>query len=238
MLNRFLKKSILSKLFFMNLLILVCIVVSQLFFQAIYFEKYYINQKKQLLSNSLNDFKDFIIDENSSENIMDYIQNIKKQDNISLSFRNEDLYGGIGLEAYMGDKQIIMKNNMSGQSYKVIIGDKFKEARVNKNDFIQVYGSMDSYGYIFADRLFINGIEIESYYQIVPTENITSTQIPAIEIEPAVPTMPIGELIYMEGNAEKLVLKDDVYRAFANEDLFLDYSVKNEIISKDKYSNK
>ena len=71
MLNRFIKKSVTSKLFLMNLFILICIIGSQLIFQIVYFEKYYLNKKINMLESTLGDFEDFLSSETDSDKIMD-----------------------------------------------------------------------------------------------------------------------------------------------------------------------
>ena len=44
----------------MNLFVLICIIVSQLIFQALYFEKYYYNEEKKILENEISNFNKFL----------------------------------------------------------------------------------------------------------------------------------------------------------------------------------
>ena len=158
----------------MNLLILICIIVSQLVFQVLYFEEYYINQKKNKLEKNLEEFKYFLEDEYSKEKVMDFIQDIKKKENVALSFRNSDFSGGIGLEAYMGSRHIVMNDSRANISYKIILGEQFPKVDIKKGDIVQAFGSVDQYGYLFPQRIFINGVELQSYYNIIPSEIFNS----------------------------------------------------------------
>lgn len=232
MLNKFFKKSISSKLFFMNLLILVCIVVLQLLFQAIYFEKYYLNQKKEFLEKKIERFKELLNEEYDPQNIMNFIQEIKKNDNVSIAFRNENLSGGIGMEPYMGERYIVLEDNITNKTYKVIIGSQFENIKFKKGDYIQCLGGKDDYGYVFVNRIFINNVEAKGLYEIVPSDNSASSIIPAIV------TTTMEEQYYIEGYVKDVVKKNDKYIAFSNIDLYLDNEVKSEIMKNNKYNTK
>lgn len=232
MLNRFIKKSVTSKLFLMNLFILICIIVSQLVFQVIYFEEYYLNQKKKKLEKSLEEFKYFLEDEYSKDKIMDFIQDIKKKENVALSFRNLDFSGRIGLEAYMGNRHILIKDNSNNKSYKIILGEQFPKIDIKKGDAIQAIGSIDEYGYLFPQRIFINGTELQPYYNIIPSDiwRIESSAI----VSPAL-VAPNGENIYIEGRAYSIVQEDNTYTLLGNSDLYLSTENKRNIILNNKY---
>ena len=232
MLNRFIKKSVASKLFLMNLLILICIIVSQLVFQVLYFEEYYINQKKNKLEKNLEEFKYFLEDEYSKEKVMDFIQDIKKKENVALSFRNSDFSGGIGLEAYMGSRHIVMNDSRANISYKIILGEQFPKVDIKKGDIVQAFGSVDQYGYLFPQRIFINGVELQSYYNIIPSE-IWQSESSAIT-SPAL-VIPSGENIYVEGKADSIVQEDNTYTLLGNSDLYLSTQDKGNIVLNDKY---
>lgn len=232
MLNKFFKKSISSKLFFMNLLILVCIVVLQLLFQAIYFEKYYLNQKKEFLEKKIERFKELLNEEYDPQNIMNFIQEIKKNDNVSIAFRNENLSGGIGMEPYMGERYIVLEDNITNKTYKVIIGSQFENIKLKKGDYIQCLGGKDDYGYVFVNRIFINNVEAKGLYEIVPSDNSASSIIPAIV------TTTMEEQYYIEGYVKEVIKKNDKYIAFSNIDLYLDNEVKSEIMKNNKYNTK
>lgn len=232
MLNRFIKKSVASKLFLMNLLILICIIVSQLVFQVLYFEEYYINQKKNKLEKNLEEFKYFLEDEYSKEKVMDFIQDIKKKENVALSFRNSDFSGGIGLEAYMGSRHIVMNDSRANISYKIILGEQFPKVNIKKGDIVQAFGSVDQYGYLFPQRIFINGVELQSYYNIIPSE-IWQSESSAIT-SPAL-VIPSGENIYVEGKADSIVQEDNTYTLLGNSDLYLSTQDKGNILLNDKY---
>ena len=232
MLNRFIKKSVASKLFLMNLLILICIIVSQLVFQVLYFEEYYINQKKNKLEKNLEEFKYFLEDEYSKEKVMDFIQDIKKKENVALSFRNSDFSGGIGLEAYMGSRHIVMNDSRANISYKIILGEQFPKVDIKKGDIVQAFGSVDQYGYLFPQRIFINGVELQSYYNIIPSE-IWQSESSAIT-SPAL-VIPSGENIYVEGKADSIVQEDNNYTLLGNSDLYLSTQDKGNIVLNDKY---
>ena len=232
MLNRFVKKSVASKLFLMNLLILICIIVSQLVFQVIYFEEYYLNQKKNKLEKSLEEFKYFLSYEYSKDKIMDFIQDIKKKENVALSFKNLDFSGRIGLEAYMGNRHILINDDNSNRSYKIILGEQFPKVDIKKGDVIQAIGSVDEYGYLFPQRIFINGTELQSYYNITPSDLLQSES--SAMVSPAL-VIPSGENIYIGGKAEWLVQEDNTYTLLANSDLYLSIEDKRNITLNNKY---
>ena len=110
----------------MNLLILVAIVSSQLIFQAIYFEKYYLGQKRELLEKSIEKFENILIKDKNPEKIMSFIQKVKDEDNIELSYINLNLQDGIGLEPYMGDRYLLIKSDKNNNEYKVVLGGQFE----------------------------------------------------------------------------------------------------------------
>lgn len=231
MLNKFIKKSVASKLFLMNLLILICIIVSQLVFQVVYFEEYYLDKKKSNLENTLEDFKYFLGNEYSKEKIMDFIQDIKKKDNVTLAFRNSELNGGISIEAYMGNRHIVVKDINTNKSYKVVLGEQYPKVDIKKGDIVQVYGGTDEYGYLFPQRIFINGIELQSYYNIIPSELWNSQ---ANIVSPAI-TVPAGEHVYVEGQVDNVVKEDNTYLALSNFDLYLSIQEKTNIVLNNKY---
>ena len=231
MLNKFIKKSVASKLFLMNLLILICIIVSQLVFQVVYFEEYYLDKKKSNLENTLEDFKYFLGNEYSKEKIMDFIQDIKQKDNVTLAFRNSELNGGISIEAYMGNRHIVVKDINTNKSYKVVLGEQYPKVDIKKGDIVQVYGGTDEYGYLFPQRIFINGIELQSYYNIIPSELWNSQ---ANIVSPAI-TVPAGEHVYVEGQVDNVVKEDNTYLALSNFDLYLSIQEKTNIVLNNKY---
>lgn len=234
MLNRFIKKSVASKLFLMNLLILICIIVSQLVFQVVYFEEYYLDKKKSNLENTLEDFKYFLGNEYSKEKIMDFIQGVKKKDNVALAFRNSELNGGISIEAYMGNRHIVVKDINTNKSYKVVLGEQYPKVDIKKGDIVQVYGGTDEYGYLFPQRIFINGIELQSYYNIIPSELWNSQ---ANIVSPAI-TVPTGGKVYVEGQVNNVVQEDTTYAALSNLDLYLSVQEKTNIVLNNKYGAK
>lgn len=228
----------------MNLIILIFIVVSQLIFQVLYFEEYYLNQKEKKLESTLKDFKELLNVEYDNEKIMDFIQDVKNKENIALSFRSKDLSSKIGIEFYMGDKHITLKDKNDKKRYKVILGEQFPKANIKKNDFIQVYGKTLDYGYISAEKISINGVELKPYYNIILNNSFgTDTdKVSSGNAEPAEITEPAGEIpilqdeIYIEGKVETLTNEDNTYGLFSSieDDLILEK--KEEITSNNKYT--
>lgn len=234
-LNKFMKKSVASKIFLMNLVILISIVGSQLIFQALYFEKYYVGKKESSLESDLSDFKSFLSNPKTNEEIIEFINDRKKSNNIALSYRDSNLLDGYSIEAYMGQEHIIIKDSETNKNYKVILGDQFPKIRINKGDIIQVYGNINEFGYIFVQDIMINGNMIKPYYNIVPSETIDWIQ-PSIT-SPAF-IAPGGQEIYVEGWIEELVPEDNSYYVLSNADLYLNTEVKNNIFSNERYVTK
>lgn len=229
MLNRFIKKSVTSKLFLMNLFILICIIGSQLIFQIVYFEKYYLNKKINMLESTLGDFEDFLSSETDSDKIMDFIQDVKNKKNIALSLRNSDLSGGIGLESYMGSRHLILKNENTKEVHKVILGEQFPKMDIKSGDSIKVVGFEYDHGYIFAQKIIINDVEVEGYYEIVPSK--FEQQLNKV-------TISLENNIYFEGKVQEIVPEDNTYSSLSDVDLYLSLDEKKNIISHNRYVTK
>lgn len=234
MLNKFFKKSIASKLFFMNLLILVCIISSQVIFQLVYFESYYFNRKEKKLENTIDAFKTLLEEKADRQKIIAFIEEIKNKENIALSFNDFHSKKGIGIEPYMGNRQIIINDNKNLEEYKVILGDQFANINIKKNDYIQVTGIKDEYGYVFPQRIFINGVELQKYYEIIPGKNNNA----AISLTPAYNINSSEQEIYVEGFAEELKKEDSSYAILSNADLYLTTEEKSNIINNKTYTGK
>ncbi|MEG2290044.1 MAG: HAMP domain-containing sensor histidine kinase [Clostridium sp.] len=232
MLNKFLKKSITSKLFFMNLLILVSIVISQIIFQVIYFESYYLNKKENILEDNIKTFESFIKKESNVDEIIRFIQNVKSEDNIALSFRDSDLSNGIGLESYMGSRYVVVNDEKHGKEYKVILGEQFSNTDIKRNDYIQVAGIEGDYGYVFPQSIFINGIELEKIYEIIPSKINNS----AMQVIPSYNINSLEKDIYVDGIIGEVTKEDNSYNSLANADLYLSDEEKINIISNENYS--
>lgn len=235
MLNKFVKKSIASKFFLMNLIILICIIGSQLIFQAVYFEKYYLNKKQDNLEENIAEFKEFLLKGTTSEEIMSFINKVNREKNIALFFRDSNLTGGYSLEIYMGQKQVVIRDKDTSKKYKVILGEQFPNIKINKGDFIEAFGVEDKYGYISTYKLIVNGKEIEPYYNIVPRGNLGA------DMETNVPTelaMTIGKQSYVSGRAEEFVPEDSSYSVIANADFYLGLETRQNIMMNNKYATK
>lgn len=219
----------------MNLVILICIVGSQLIFQALYFEKYYVGKKESKLEESLMSFKKFLSSPRTGEAAMDFINDAKKTDNIALAYRDLNLTEGFSLESYMGQSQIVIKDSESDKRYKVILGDQFPKVKIKKGDIVQVYGVTNEFGYLFTEAIMINGNTIAPYYNIIPSETLDTQK--AVPVLPSY-KMPIGREVYINGTIEDIIPEDSSYYILSNADLFLDYDIRSNIFSKSKYTAK
>lgn len=233
MLNRFIKKSVASKLFLMNLLILVIIVVSQLLFQAIYFESYYLDKKKELLEKKITDFEKLLNTEPNKREIIEFIEHTMRKDNVALSFRDIYLSNRIGLESYMGSRQIRIKGN-DNNKYNIIMGDQFINVEVKSNDFIKVVGTIDEYGYVIAQRIFINDVEVGTYYDIIPN----NLDRDATMATPLYPSLEVGKEIIFNGYIEEFINKNNNYFALSNADIYLTREEKLMIFNSESYNGK
>ncbi len=237
MLNRWLKKSILSKVFIMNLLLLAFIVSIQLIFQFFFFEKYYIYQKKQQITEEVQKFSNFLNDELKQGSIerrviMDYIQKVNVETGIDLSLRSPNLYDGIYIQDYMTNSYIPITDSTNNIEYKVILGDFFPEVKVGANDKIYVIGTMDAYGYIVPSQLYINGIQVPSYYsstEILDSSSITfSSPFMSDNIQ--------NQVVSLEGYSSKGVVKDERLSANHNLYFYLSSELMNNILSNSMYT--
>ncbi|MEG2411757.1 HAMP domain-containing sensor histidine kinase [Clostridium sp.] len=216
----------------MNLLILVSIVISQIIFQVIYFESYYLNKKENILEDNIKTFESFIKKESNVDEIIRFIQNVKSEDNIALSFRDSDLSNGIGLESYMGSRYVVVNDEKHGKEYKVILGEQFSNTDIKRNDYIQVAGIEGDYGYVFPQSIFINGIELEKIYEIIPSKINNS----AMQVIPSYNINSLEKDIYVDGIIGEVTKEDNSYNSLANADLYLSDEEKINIISNENYS--
>lgn len=235
MLNKFIKKSVASKFFLMNLLILICIVGSQLIFQSLYFENYYVDKKEKNLESCLKEFREFLLEKPTRYETMDFIQAVKRKENIALSLRNSTLTDGISLSSYMGDTTFIIQDKESNKTYKVIFGDQFPELTINEGDEIQVHGILDEYGYLLGHELRVKGEKVEPYYNIIPNE-ATDTSAATTLLPAAV--VPSSQDKYVEGKVIEVIPQDNTYLVLSNADLYLSMEEKNNIILNDQYITK
>ncbi|MGL5346803.1 MAG: ATP-binding protein [Peptostreptococcaceae bacterium] len=234
--NKFFKKSIFSKLFLMNIIILVCIVLSQLFFQSVYFEKYYIGKKNNISEGYIKEFQQLLEENPVKEQLMEFINKVKKKDNVILSFRNLNLSDGISLQSYMGSKYIEV-NDINNNKIKVIVGDQFPTLNIKKGDSIEVYGDADGYGYVLADKILINNVEIQPYYEIIPNKTVESIVEPAI-IQPSIGKTTEQKTVGLKGYVNEIVNEDNTYKIYANEDLYIGQNDRTNILNNNKYSSK
>ncbi|MGL5717175.1 MAG: sensor histidine kinase, partial [Paraclostridium sp.] len=220
----------------MNIIILVCIVSSQLFFQSVYFEKYYIDKKKNISEHYIKEFQTLLEDNTGEEKLVEFINKIKKKDNVILSFRNSNLDEGISLQYYMGSKYIEVNDN-TNKKIKVIVGDQFPTLDIKKNDSIEVYGEADGYGYIFANKIIINNLEVQPYYEIIHNKTEESIVSPYI-LQPSIAKSSEQKIVHLTGYVNQIVNEDNTYRIYANEDLHIGLKDRRNILSNSKYSAK
>ncbi|MGL5352707.1 MAG: HAMP domain-containing sensor histidine kinase [Clostridium sp.] len=231
-LNKLFKKSIFYKFFFMNLIILICIVVSQLFFQALYFEKYYLNEKSKDLQTELNKFSSFLNKEDDKAQIMEYIKKVNSQSGINLSYRNKNYTENIIMNEYVQSENIVVTENISGEEYKIVLGEQFKKLKVRKGDEISVYGLTDGYGYLFPSKIYVNNVEIKPIYDIVPNEDDVLPDIltPAYGISSSSDEkLILGRVIDRQHNSESYLINIDLY--LSQEDI-------SNIFTNEKYETK
>lgn len=220
----------------MNIIILVCIVLSQLFFQSVYFEKYYIGKKKNISEGCIKEFQQLLEENPGKEQLMEIINKVKKKDNVILSFRNSNLSEGISLQSYMGSKYIEV-NDINNNKIKVIVGDQFPTLNIKKNDSIEVYGEADGYGYILANKILINNVEIQPYYEIIPNKTVESIVEPSI-IQPSIGKTSEQKTVDLKGYVNEIVNEDNTYKIYANEDLYIGQNDRTNILNNNKYSSK
>ncbi|MGL5868348.1 MAG: HAMP domain-containing sensor histidine kinase [Clostridium chrysemydis] len=214
----------------MNLIILISVIVIQLLFQALYFDKYYLSKKENKLENAITEFKNFIPKAKSEEEIINYMNREIRKNNIALCIRDSNLSGGYSLDSYMGERHISIKDS-NNKEYRIILGEQFPNININKGDEIKVSGISYSFGYTLANELSINGKDINSYYNIIPSNEIINNYN-GIDI---LPSIPLGNEINIKGKAEKLIPRDNIYFILGNADMYLGLEDKKNILENDKY---
>ena len=223
----------------MNLLILVFIVLVQLVFQSLFFEKYYILKKEKQIKNEIQGFKEYLNKEitlgvATPRKVMNYIQEVKKTTGIELSYRYSNLYDGIFIESYMSNEYIPIIDKKSKNEYKIVLGDFFPYLKVNKDDSIEVQGTVDNYGYIIPYSLFINGVEIESIYSLKSSLLISGNNVNAAE------TIRAGAFfteVDFQGTSLGSVEKNEELSAISYLDFYSSPEVINNIIYSSAYTD-
>ena len=231
MLNKLFKRSILSKIFFMNLFVLVFILISQLIFQAIYFESYYLNKKEDLLQKSISEFQTYLGEGKSQEEAVKYIKTIKDKDNVALSYWSSDLSTRVGLDSYMGNRQLIVKGD-DDKSYKIVIRNQSVKMKVTKGDY--AIGKEDAYGFYIPDRLFVNGVEVSTTYDYIQQAGVL---LPAIETIPS-QKIPVEDNNLVSGYVEEVIKEDNSYEVLSYADLYLSSEEKIKILSNEVYNER
>lgn len=239
MLSKIFKKSIFYKLFFMNLIILICIVVSQMLFQLLYFESYYLKEKNKAISKEIVKFSEFLNEENDKVKVMEYIDEVNKETGITLSFISESENESIIPQSYMGSRYIEVIDSRSAKEYKIILGDQFQELSIKNGDMINTYGIEDEYGYIFPEKIFKNNVEVKSIYNIVPIRPIETSEylessIPSKIVEPARELSESGQPTYVSGVVSDIQYQSESY--LSNIDVYLSDENRANIFSNEKYN--
>lgn len=217
----------------MNLLILLFILISQLIFQAIYFESYYLNKKKNLLQKNINEFQTYLKDGKSQEEAVKYIKSIKDKDNVALSYWSNDLSTRVGLDSYMGNKQLVVKGD-DGKNYRIVIRNQLVKMKVKKGDYVQAIGNGDSYGFYIPDRLFINGVEVSTEYDYTQQAILMPY---ALETTPA-QRIPVEDNNLISGYVEELVKEDNSYEVLSYADVYLSAEEKIQILNNEVYNER
>lgn len=237
MLNKWFKKSILSKVFIMNLLLLAFIVSIQLVFQFFFFENYYVHQKEQQITEEVQNFSDFLskkLKQGKLENrvIMDYIKQVNMETGIDLSLRFSNLHEGISIQDYMTNSYIPIIDSTTNIEYKIIVGDFFPEVQVGVNDKVHVIGTMDAYGYIVPAQLSINDVQIPSYYSSFEIlDDSTFTFSTPFNLD-----NKYYQIVSLEGYSSKGVVKEERLTANSNLYFYLSSEVINNILSNATYT--
>lgn len=216
----------------MNLLILGIIVVCQLLFQALYFEKYYLNKKEVLLDENIKNFEQFLDKGKNKVELMEFIQSVKIRDNVALSLRDSNFSNRIGIENYMGNQHIKVNGN-DNKKYNVFLGDHFINIDIKKNDYINVLGTTDKYGYVIAHKLFINGVEAPTYYDVIPNDIASETTI----AQTVLPGSEIGSEIIINGYVDEFLKEDNSYVDLSNGDVCLSNEEKLKIFNSSSYNS-
>ncbi|MEG0308976.1 MAG: ATP-binding protein [Clostridium sp.] len=193
-----------------------------------------MNKKENILEDNIKMFENFIKKESNKDEIIRFIQDVKNKENIALSFRDSYLSNGIGLEAYMGSRYAVVNDKKHGRKYNIILGEQFSNTDIKKNDHIQVVGIEGDYGYVFPQRIFINGVELEKFYEIIPSKISDS----AIQLTPTYTANSLENEIYAAGIIEDVTKEDNSYSSLANADLYLSNEEKINIISNENYSSR
>lgn len=210
----------------MNLFVLICIIVSQLIFQALYFEKYYYNEEKKILENEISNFNKFLETNNNPREIMDYIQNIKRKENVDISLMNSNFKTEVGMESYMGGSYIEIKGISIGKIYRVLLG-QFSNIQVKKNDKIIVNGILDKYGYIIPTKIYINGEDLNLSYEFIPEIFIDKTSL-----------MDKRNNVEISGTVESKIDESPGYFTISNLGMYLDNVDKRNIYLNNEYIGK
>lgn len=159
--NKLYFKSIRSRFFVMNLTLFIILVCTQLFAQGFLFERFYIKNKSYIVKNEIKKFEQFIGQlkggyENNLQEVMNYMLMVSEDKKIDLSIRTQNLSKVVEIEYYMKKNYLTLKDQLSHEKYKVVVGDFLSGIELASFDRYKIEGRSDPYGYIIPKRIWIN----------------------------------------------------------------------------------
>ncbi|WP_438572416.1 HAMP domain-containing sensor histidine kinase [Clostridium sp.] len=173
------KKNIFSKLFFMNLIILILLVITQLMFQKFLFEPYYISKKESILKDEVNKFQEFIEEGKSSTEILEFIDELSRNEKIALVLKDSYLNDIVTMD-YSMSKSNIELEDIEGKVYKIILENYSEDSMIKVGDNIDVLGVVNNLGYIYPSTLRVNGVSYDSIFNVVQAETNSGIVAPSL----------------------------------------------------------
>lgn len=173
------KKNIFSKLFFMNLIILILLVITQLMFQKFLFEPYYISKKESILKDQVNKFQEFIEEGKSSTEILEFIDELSRNEKIALVLKDSYLNDIVTMD-YSMSKSNIELEDIEGKIYKIILENYSEDSMIKVGDNIDVLGVVNNLGYIYPSTLRVNGVSYDSIFNVVQAETNSGIVAPSL----------------------------------------------------------
>lgn len=134
------KRGIAYKLFLIHILLFTAIFIVQIVFQSIYFEPYYIHNKKQNMEEFAHTIESKIKNHESTDTINQYITEMSESNNAIISVINNQLQAHYGASLNNNYSQFVIRTK-DNKEYKIVddfMSIDYKE--INKENNISIEG--------------------------------------------------------------------------------------------------
>ncbi|MGL5379871.1 MAG: HAMP domain-containing sensor histidine kinase [Clostridium sp.] len=148
-------------------------------FQKFLFEPYYISKKESILKDEVNKFQEFIEEGKSSTEILEFIDELSRNEKIALVLKDSYLNDIVTMD-YSMSKSNIELEDIEGKVYKIILENYSEDSMIKVGDNIDVLGVVNNLGYIYPSTLRVNGVSYDSIFNVVQAETNSGIVAPSL----------------------------------------------------------